>query len=394
MTRRIPLLLAALALFALPVSAQQAAAPGTLVLNGAWKFTRGDAPAYAQPSFDDHAWAELAVPGQWETLYPDYDGFGWYRREVTLPAGISRDDPVGVAFGSVGDAYEVYWNGVKIGGRGKFPPNFIEGVDPSLFLVPEPALARAHGGKHLLAVRVYNDYAYGGLMREVKVGRYDVLADRRSPRGMVIGTLVAFFLAIGIYHLAFWLRRRAARENLYFALVSVAISAYGATFSAEVSRAVLPYANPYRLGLVALLLGGPFFVALVYALFELRVRLRERLVSAACLATAAVAAVLPLGPLAELNRWIDAGFAVGMLAIVIRAFRAASPHRPHARLLVFGTAAFAVTFVYDLGSEYDFVPVAHVLPGVPSLFWIGFMVFVVAVGIATAGKWALTEVTA
>ena len=60
----------------------------------------------------------------------------------------------------------------------------------------------------------------------------------------------------------------------------------------------------------------------------------------------------------------------------------------------FGTAAFAGTFVYDLASEYNIVPVAHVLPGVPSLFWIGFMVFVVAVGIATAGKWALTEVTA
>jgi diguanylate cyclase (GGDEF)-like protein len=392
--RRSALLLAALALFALPVSAQQAAAPGTLVLSGVWKFERGDSPAYAQPSYDDRRWASLAVPGQWETLYKDYDGFGWYRREVTLPAGIGHDDPVGVMFAAVGDAYEVYWNGVKIGGRGQFPPHFMEGVDPSLFLVPGPALARARNGHHLLAVRVYNDYAYGGLMREVKVGRYDVLADRRSPRGMVIGTLVAFFLAIGVYHFAFWLRRRAARENLYFALVSLAISAYGATFSAEISRLVLPYANPYRLGLVALLAGGPFFVALVYALFDLRVRLRERLVSAACLVTAAVAAVLPLGPLAQLNRWIDAGFALGMLAIVIRAFRAASPHRPHARLLVFGTAAFAATFVYDLGSEYDFVPVAHVLPGVPSLFWIGFMVFVVAVGIATAGKWALTEVTA
>jgi hypothetical protein len=244
----------------------------------------------------------------------------------------------------------------------------MEGVDPSLFLVPAQALARARGGRHLLAVRVYNDYAYGGLMGEVKVGRYDLLADRRSPRDMVIGTLVAFFLAIGVYHLAFWLRRRAARENLWFALVSLAISAYGATFSSQISQLVLPFANPYRLGLIALLAGGPFFVALVYALFELRVRLRERMVSAAFVATAAVAAVLPLGSLAHLNRWIDVALAVGMLAIVLRALNAASPHRPHARLLVFGTAAFAGTFVYDLASEYDYAPVAHVLPGVPSLF--------------------------
>ncbi|HEX8242553.1 MAG TPA: GGDEF domain-containing protein, partial [Longimicrobium sp.] len=110
--------------------------------------------------------------------------------------------------------------------------------------------------------------------------------------------------------------------------------------------------------------------------------------------TALVAAVLPLGPLARLNRWIDVALAVGMLAIVLRAFRASTPHRPHARLLVFGTAMFAATFVYDLASEYDFVPVAHLPGGVPSSFWIGFMVFVLTVGIATAGKWALTEVTA
>jgi len=394
-TRRILALLSLAALFALPASAQRGSpAPGTLVLGGSWKFARGDAPVYASPVFDDRGWGMIAVPGEWENAHPGYDGFGWYRREVSLPAGVGTDAPLGVAFATVGDAYEVYWNGVKIGGRGTFPPNFMEGVDPSLFLVPAEALARARGGRHLLAVRVYNDYAYGGLMGEVKVGRYDLLADRRSPRDMVIGTLVAFFLAIGVYHLAFWLRRRAARENLYFALVSLAISAYGATFSSQISQLVLPFANPYRLGLIALLAGGPFFVALVYALFELRVRLRERMVSAAFLAMAAVAAVLPLGPLAQLNRWIDVGMAVGMLAIVLRALRAASPHRPHARLLVFGTAAFAATFVYDLASEYDYVPVAHVLPGVPSLFWIGFMVFVVAVGIATAGKWALTEVTA
>jgi diguanylate cyclase (GGDEF)-like protein len=135
-------------------------------------------------------------------------------------------------------------------------------------------------------------------------------------------------------------------------------------------------------------------VALVYSLFDLRLRRREQVIAGAFLVTALVSAVLPLGTLAQFNNWIDAFLALGMLAIVLRAFRAASRHRPHARLLVFATAVFAATFCYDLASEYDFVPVARVLPGVPSLFWIGFMVFVVAVGIATAGKWALTEVTA
>ena len=393
MIRRLLVSVALAASFAVTAAAQRA--PWPEALDGAWKVAAGDSAAWASPAYDDRAWGRIAVPGEWEAKFPDYDGFGWYRREVTIPAS-RGDGPVGLFFGPVGDAYEVYWNGVRIGTRGAFPPNFVESAATGLFLIPDSALAKARGGRHLLAVRVYNDYAYGGLLRPVKVGPYEVLAETRSPRDMVIGTMVAFFLAIGVYHLVFWLRRRAARENLWFTAVSVAISVYGATFSGAISEAIAPYANAYRVGEVALLLGGPFFVALVYALFELRIRMREKVIIGLCVALAALAAVLPLGPLAEVNRWIDAGFSVGMLAIVLRGFRAASPHRPHARLLVGATAFFSATFIYDLASEYGFVPVAHLpfLPGVPSAFWMGFMVFVVAVGIATAGKWALTEVTA
>ncbi|HEX8695777.1 MAG TPA: diguanylate cyclase [Longimicrobium sp.] len=379
---------------ALPAAAQAPAEDArVLVLDGAWKAARGDRGAWADPALDDRAWTPVAVPGDWEQAFPDYDGFGWYRRTVELPRDVA-DGPVGIVFGTVGDAFEVYWNGVKVGGAGRFPPRFVEGVGPTLLMVPPQALARRPGGPHVLAVRVYNDYAYGGILSPVKVGPYEALARQRSPRDVVIGGLVSFFLAIGVYHFAFFLRRRQARENLYFALLSLAVSVYGATFSGAVAGAVLPYLNPYRLGLMALLAGGPFFVALVYNLFDLRYRRREHAVTAAFLAAAAVASLLPLGVLAELNKWIDAALAVGMLAIVARAARASVGRRPHARLLVAGTAAFAFAFVYDLASERQLVPVARVLPGVPSLFWIGFLVFVVTVGIATAGKWALTEVTA
>jgi len=376
-----------------PAAAQAAAEPGVVVLGGTWKAARGDQPAWADPAFDDRAWADVAVPGEWETAFPDYDGLGWYRRAVILPAELG-EQPVGLELGTVGDAFEVYWNGVKVGGRGRFPPHFEEGIDPSLFLVPPAALAKRPDGPHVVAVRVYNDYAYGGLMSEVRVGPYETLAQRRSPRDTIVGGLVSFFLAIGVYHLTFYFRRRQARENLHFAALTLAVSLYGATYSSAVAAVVMPYLNPYRLGLMALLAGGPFFVALVHGLFDLRYRRRDRVVVGAFLASMAVAAVLPLGVLAELNAWIDAGLALGAFAIVRRAARASSPHRPHARTLVAGTAAFALTFVYDLGSEYGFVPVARVLPDVPSLFWIGFLVFVMAVGIATAGKWALTEVTA
>jgi diguanylate cyclase (GGDEF)-like protein len=363
-------------------------------LNGAWKFRPGDSLAWSSPALDDRGWATIAVPGEWEDEFPGLDGFGWYRRTVEIPADL-RGEPIGLQFGAVGDAFEVYWDGVPIGGRGHLPPDFEEGVDRGLIYVPASALAARPDGPHVLAVRTYNDYAYGGLMGGVKLGRYDVLASRRSPGDMIIGALVSFFLAIGAYHFAFFLRRRAARENLYFALVCTLVALYGATFSPVFDAVLVPYANPYRVGLLGILAAGPAFLALVYRMFDLRFGRAEWAVAAVYGGSVVLAAVLPLGELAELNRWIDGFTVIGFVAIVVRAALAAEPHRPHARLLVVGTAAFAGTMTYDLASEYfDSVPVAHVLPGVSSIFWLGFLVFVLTVGIATAGKWASAEVTA
>jgi diguanylate cyclase (GGDEF)-like protein len=389
-------LFALLLLAATPAAAQSAA--DSVVLDGPWRFRQGDDAAWAHPGLNDGAWRTIAVPGEWETEIGDYDGFAWYRREVVLTEGM-RGAPVGIRFGTVGDAFELYWNGVKVAGAGRMPPEFVEGVTPILFLVPDSVLAKAADGRHVVAVRVYNDYAYGGLMMPVRVGRYEVLAAQGSPRAVVIGGLVSFFLAIGVYHLAFWFRRRRARENLLFAAVCLCISIYGATYAEAVERLVMPVMNPYRVGLLALLAGGPAYVALVNRLFGLRGGRRTRLVSLAFGLAFAIGLVLPLRLLAEFNQWIDALLIVGLLLTIARAWKAARPSEtpatPHARTLLVGTAAFSAALSYDLLSEYvAFIPVPRILPGVGGVFWFGFLVFLMAVGTATAGQWALTEVAA
>jgi diguanylate cyclase (GGDEF)-like protein len=389
------LLFALILLAAVPAAAQPA---DSVALDGPWRFRQGDDVAWAHPGLDDRSWRTITVPGPWDEQIGEYDGFGWYRRTVVLAAGMAGA-PVGIRFGTVGDAFELYWNGVKVAGAGRLPPDFVEGVTPILFLVPDSVLARAADGRHVVAVRVYNDYAYGGLMMPVRVGRYDVLAAQGSPRAVVVGGLVSFFLAIGIYHMAFWFRRRRARENLLFAAVCLCISVFGATYAEAVQRVVMPVMNPYRVGLLALLAGGPAYVALVNRLFGLRGGRRTRLVNLAFALAFAIALVLPLRLLAEFNRWIDGLLVVGLLLTIARAWKAArpsdTPATPHARTLLVGTAAFSAALSYDLLSEYfAFIPVARILPGVGGVFWIGFLVFLVAVGTATAGQWALTEVAA
>jgi diguanylate cyclase (GGDEF)-like protein len=385
-----------LGLTLLTAQAPPAAAPRPVELGGAWKIHAGDSASWAGPRYDDRRWRTAQVPGDWEgVLGADYDGVAWYRQRVRLTAE-QREGPLGLQLSKVGDAFEVYWDGTLVGRGGSFPPRFEEAVDPNLVIIPTSLVMRTPPGGHVVAVRVYNDYAYGGLMGAVKLGRYDVLASQRSPTETVVGALVAFFLAIGVYHLAFFIRRRGARENLHFATLCLLMSLYGATWSGTFSAAVNPYVNEYRLGVMAMALVPAAFFALVYRLFDLRFGRLEWAALAWFGLAAAAAAVLPLGELAQFNRWVDGTFVVAMLLVVARAARVAPSSRgaPHTPLLMLGTVAFVGTVVYDALSEYDYVPVAHVLPGVSCVFWLGFLLFVVSVGIATAGKWALTEVTA
>jgi diguanylate cyclase (GGDEF)-like protein len=380
-----------LLLWFVPMAAH-AQAGDTLTL-GTWKFHRGDNAGWAARGLDDRAWQRIRGGVEWEAEIGAYDGFGWYRREVALPEAIAHG-PVGIHFGSVGDAFEVFWNGVRIGGSGGMPPEFVEGVQPILFWVPDSVMARARDGRHVVAVRVFNEYAYGGLISPVRVGRYDVMAARHSPRSVVIGGLVSFFLAIGVYHLAFFLRRRGARENLWFTVVCACVSVYGATYADPVQALVMPVINPYRLGVLALLAGAPFFLKLVNELFGLRGGRRQWMVILAFAASWGAALVLPLGLLSDFNTVLDAGMALGLLVMVARAWRASPRGTPHGRTLLVGTAAFSATLTYDVLSEYSVVPVAHLLPGTPSAFWLGYLVFVLCVGLATAGRWAVTEITA
>ena len=383
-----------LALLAAPsVPAADTAAPPPLTLNGEWRFRTGDDPAWAAPALDDRGWATASVPSEWETEAPDHDGWGWYRREVVLPPALARG-PLGLQLGTVGDAYEVYWNGVRLGGRGAFPPDFVEGVHPALFVVPTAALEARPGRPHEVAVRVYNAYAYGGMMGGARVGRYDVLVAQAPPRETVVGGLLSFFLAIGVYHLAFFLRRRSAPENLYFAALCALVALYGATFSPAFAAAVIAWVNPYRLGLIASLAASPIFMALTGRLFGLRARRPGRLAGAFFVAAIPVAALLPLHLLARFHDVINVGVFAGLLAIVARAVVAGSMRNPHARTLLAGTAAFALCVIWDLGAEYGLLPAVRVLPGVGGVFWLGFLAFVVAVGVETAGRWALAEANA
>jgi hypothetical protein len=143
-------------------------------LDGPWRFHTGDDPHWADANTDDSAWQTVdltALPGShdgdvglpdyvggWMAHgHPDYHGYAWYRRAVTVPAGRASWDILGPTL--VEDGYELYWNGQRLGGSGRLgPAPRVVGTRPLRFALP----ADAPGTRGVLAVRTYMLPSSGG----------------------------------------------------------------------------------------------------------------------------------------------------------------------------------------------------------------------------------------
>jgi diguanylate cyclase (GGDEF)-like protein len=362
-------------------------------LTGDWWVRAGDDPAWASVPLDPGAWKPVTVPGVWESVLPAYDGTGWYRKEVELSPALTRG-PLGLRFGLVGDAFEVYWNGVLVGSNGRLPPHYVEGVEPHLVLVPVEAVQQRADGPHDLAIRVHNAYAFGGLMGDVQIGRYDRLAQIRTKGEVALGAIIAFFAAIGVYHLAFFMRRRWARENLHFATLCLLAAVYMATQSVAFLTSTVHLISPFRLEQLLLLLAIPVYLALIRRLFALRSSRAQRLVVGLALAAVPLLLLLPLPVLSTLYRPFQALLAAGLTWTTVQAYRRSDPHSQDFRTVMVALGVLCATFVWDVLSELQVTPVAVVLPGIGGLTWIGFLVVVIAVGLATSGTFAQAEVRA
>ena len=106
-----------------------------------------------------YAWQPVAVPGD-SGIGSSHDGVTWYRCLVKLPKGWSGKS-ITLAVEQLDDSYEAFLNGAKIGGAGKFPPNFQSGSDaPGRYSLPVDRLRFDEW--NLVALRVYQHEGRGG----------------------------------------------------------------------------------------------------------------------------------------------------------------------------------------------------------------------------------------
>ena len=138
-------------------------------LEGKWKFSTYDNPAWSKTDYDDSEWKSINVPNTWESQgYEGYDGFGWYRLQFRAPS--VKDDDLVLMLGCIDDIDQVFVNGKMIGSTGEFGKRIWtknsffwdkDWLELRGYEIPKGLLNR--GGKNVIAVRVFDQGGSGGI---------------------------------------------------------------------------------------------------------------------------------------------------------------------------------------------------------------------------------------
>ena len=144
------------------MSAQPIKSKQIVDLRGTWKFEIGDSKQWSDPKFNDSKWNDIFVPADWENEgFPGYDGYAWYRNRFKLPQNVQDKELFFHLI--VDDVCAVYINGNLIGEGGQFPPHYgtAYNVHHEFFI---PAKYLRYNQENIVAVRVYDDHLYGGIV--------------------------------------------------------------------------------------------------------------------------------------------------------------------------------------------------------------------------------------
>ena len=350
-----------------------------------WRFRAGDEPAWAEPGFADAAWDTVRVPYVWPTL-ARAGATGWYRLRFVL-ADVPAE-PLGIWFRSVIGAFDVYVDGVRVGGAGAFPPHYRgrAGI-PVVVALPAAAL---RPGPHVVAVRVYSAESRGGVSSRVTLGRFTALRDesRRSDIWFLAAALL--LVGIGLHQLFFFLRRPLSREHLWILAMCVALALFFVWWMPSVRVALEPTVYYRRLLLAAGALAASAYCLAFRRLFDLDESRVIPVLALAYLLCVAPALLLPdWGQLSALSSYVlNPLFLAGSLVTLLLAVQQLRAGSAYAQVLLWGNALLSLSLVYVILDDLD------VLRGGAAVQWmtmVGSVGFVASLALSTAEKFVDSE---
>lgn len=173
--------------------------PGQIEITDQWKFSTdpenlGIRQGWHTNEYSENDWKQVSCGASWEQNGYDFDGYGWYRKRVTLP-GAWKDQRIFLELADVDDYFDVYMDGQFVVHWGH-PRNPMWGKISRLEITRHVKPGR----EHLLCIRVQDIGGPGGikgapclLSAQMPVyetdtpSDYDYLFAPRHPKAPVIG---------------------------------------------------------------------------------------------------------------------------------------------------------------------------------------------------------------
>jgi len=154
-------------------------------IDPAWLFTtdpnnEGMKAGFFKAGFDDSRWQNLQARSAEEgEIWNRYDGWGWYRKAIEVPAAW-KGRSVRIVFDSVDDMYRLFVNGVAAGGNGKMDRSESSFLKRTWIDITDHI---RYGTDNTLALHVYDWVGSGGLNGKVwltigRVGKHMELLRR------------------------------------------------------------------------------------------------------------------------------------------------------------------------------------------------------------------------
>ena len=352
-------------------------------LAGSWAWHAGDDPRFADPAYDDSGWERLQVPGSWGRQgHDDVFGIAWYRLKVDVPP-VPRGQLLGLTLGRVNAAYELYVDGVNLGGVGQLPPNPAQEYDRyATYPLPPSTDGRT---AMTIALRVWRPTdrhpgESGPNAGPFEIGPLPVLLERAKTAEVDRLVLVCVFAVAAAYVFGLWLLRPASKEFGWFAVMAVVCGGY--SFLLTQWKYVLwsDFIMMKKTEHLLLYLAPPAVMEFLWAFLRRRVPPWLRAIQAMFVAGGVAVVVVPgltfalfLLPFLEV-------FALGT-AIVCLAFLAYWAYRGDRNAMVVGIGLLALTIAMLHDAAVD-----RVVTIGPRIAAYGFAVLVIGMALSLATR--------
>lgn len=194
-----------------------------LDLGGQWKISLDDHPSFANPEFDDSSWDPHTLPGSFIVYALEkknaYEGICWVRKKVVLGPEFKKEN-LGLSLGRIANADEVYFNGVRVGGLGQFPPDeFSMWNHPRNYQLPVGVVN--FGGENTIAIRI-SYFGMADVVGHLFISTLDGWSRYASSLSYIQTTMgyVCIFMggAFIVILLLMYVKRIESQEYLFYCL--------------------------------------------------------------------------------------------------------------------------------------------------------------------------------